>query len=107
MDRPRMFKIILVIIILLFGCLYLSQATGYYNYEQYRKKTLTEEAIKEFEKDIKEGKKVDINDYTHQDQNYNNGVSNAGRSMSKGIEKYTKKILGGTFNLLNKLINES
>ena len=43
--------------------LYFGQATGYYEYKNNQKTTLTEESIKRFEQDIKDGKDINVSNY--------------------------------------------
>lgn len=67
-----------------FLALYLSEKSGYYEYEQHKQTTLTKEKIKQFEKDVALGKNVDIKDYTTEDNiNYETKVSKAGLNISK------------------------
>ena len=46
-----------------FTAIYISEATGYYEFEQHNKKVLTEEKIKQFEKDVKEGREIKVENY--------------------------------------------
>ena len=50
----RIFKYVFVLAFIAFLTLYLSQATGYYEYENHQKATLTEEQIKQFEQDVRD-----------------------------------------------------
>ena len=52
-KRNKIFKWTLFLLFLSFIILYLSQATGYYEYEQSRKTAFTAEQIKQFEQDAK------------------------------------------------------
>ena len=58
MKPEKIFKSVLMILFIIFISLYISQSSGYYEYEQYKKVELTKEQIKKFEQDIKDGKKV-------------------------------------------------
>ena len=85
----RLIKLIGIILLIFFLALYLSS----YNTSYYENKNiLTEDAIKRFEKDLKEGKKINVNNYIEKEKNYNNKVST-----------YTLKIS----NLIDKCINKS
>lgn len=89
-----------------FTALYISEATGYYEFEQYNKKVLTEEKIKQFEEDISNGKNIDINNYVvTNEQNYESKLSKLGDKMSKKIEKTVVTGLNGTFEFLNKILS--
>ena len=46
-----------------FLVVYFSDITGYYQYQNYKKTTLTLEQIKKFEEDVASGKEIDINEY--------------------------------------------
>ena len=63
-KRYKIFKYVFVFLFIIFMTLYFSQLTGYYEYRNYQKMVMTEEQIKQFEQDIKDGKEVDIKDYT-------------------------------------------
>ena len=90
-----------------FFALYVSEATGYYEFEQHKKVTLTQEKIKQFEQDIAEGKNVDIKDYMGERViNYQTKISKAGLKISEGIGKYVQDGLEATFNFLNQIMEE-
>lgn len=87
------------ILFITFITLYISQATGYYEYEQARKTAFTKEQIEQFEKDVKDGKEIDVNKYLENtDKNYQNNLSKFTLDVSENISKYTKlgieKVLG-------------
>lgn len=97
-------KIFMALFIAFFA-LYLSEKSGYYEYEQHKQTTLTEENIKKFEKDVAAGKNIDIKDYTTKENiNYETNVSKAGLNISKNLGKVVKTGLEGTFSFLNDLI---
>lgn len=88
-----------------FLALYLSEKTGYYEYEQHKQTTLTKEKIKQFEKDVADGKNIDIKDYTTEEAvNYETKISKAGLNISKSVGNVVKTGLEGTFKFLNDLI---
>lgn len=99
-------KLFMIVIFISFLTLYLSQNSGYYQYEQYKKTSFTKEQIQKFEQDIKDGKKVDITDYLDNDVgDYSNKISNLGLSLSRGIEKTIKKGLNKVIELLNSVMS--
>ncbi|MBQ7140582.1 MAG: hypothetical protein IJO32_03680 [Bacilli bacterium] len=107
MKPEKIFKPILSILFIIFISLYISQSAGYYEYEQYKKVALTKEQIKEFERDIKEGKKVDIKDYVGQTKKeYGNKVSNVGLKLSETIEEYVQKIINSSFEAISDVVKE-
>lgn len=103
----RFFKISFYIFLIGFIALYLSQATGYYEFELHKKMVLTEEKIKEFEADVAAGKNIDIEDYLDiTTKDYSSSASNLGHHISKTIGKYIKGGLDEMFKTLNKLVQE-
>ncbi|MFV0275434.1 MAG: hypothetical protein ACK5HL_04280 [Bacilli bacterium] len=92
------------ILFLVYIVIYISQVTGYYEYSESKKTSLTKEQIIQFEQDVKDGKKVDIKDYSSVNTyHYDNNVSNSALSMSNGIEKTTKNILNSFFDITDKI----
>ena len=103
----KIFNTSFVVLLIVFLVLYLSQATGYYNYEQHKKMVLTEEKIKQFEKDIKDGKDLNLENYLDSPvKNYQNKMSGFGQNLSYNIGKYTKLGIKTTFGFLNKILEE-
>ena len=94
-DKPNWFFRILGILFLIYISLNIAMSAGYYEAKLNEKTTLTEESIKQFENDIKEGKEVDINDYVvekNRDFTTKTGVflsSLVEDFMSEGILKMT------------------
>ena len=86
----RLIKLIGIILLIFFLALYLSS----YNTSYYENKNiLTEDAIKRFEKDLKEGKKINVNNYIEKEKNYNNKVSTYTLKLSNLIYKCINKSL--------------
>lgn len=100
----QIFKYLFIICFIIFLTIYISQATGYYEYSQYKKKELTEEEIKKFEQDIKDGKEIDIESYIPKEKNYQNKISQAGLLVSEKIGEYTVKGITFIFGSIGKLI---
>ena len=87
-----------------FSALYISEATGYYEFEQHKKVTLTEEKIEQFENDVASGKDINIKDYLDEKEiNYQNNLSNAGNHLSEQIENIISNGLESTFNFLGQM----
>jgi len=105
--RNKFFRWSLFLLFVAFVTLYLSQATGYYEYEQSRKTAFTEEQIKQFEQDVKDGKEIDINNYlenTNKDYQYN--ISKVTLNVSEAISKYMKYGIEKMFEGIVKVIEE-
>ena len=69
-KKNRLFKIIFWLFFLSFMLIYFSELTGYYEYKNYQKSIMTNEQIKQFEQDIKDGKEVNLDNYVVEKVNY-------------------------------------
>ena len=110
MDKIKIVKFLKFIIFtsfITFFALYLSASAGYYEYKNSKKVGLTNAQIKAFEKDISEGKDIDIKKYIKANNNsYNNKLSDAGLSISKKTQKIVQIIIDESFKFLSKLVGE-
>ncbi len=87
-----------------FLALYISQSTGYVEYENSKQVALTEKQIKEFEADVAAGKAIDIKKYVKtNEKNYQNSLSKMGLKISKMSQQGVKSVVEGGFKLLGKL----
>ena len=103
----KCFKVSFLVFLISFLALYVSQATGYYEYELNRRVTLTEEQIKKFEGDVKNGKDLDIDAYlTNTNRNYQTNISKLGVNISNGISKYVSLAIDSLFETIGKLVEE-
>ena len=103
----KAFRYAILISSVTFFALYLSQSTGYFEYRNSKKVALTNEQIEKFEKDVKEGKNIDLEDYIDvNNKSYQNKVSKTGLSISNATEKVIQKIIGGSFKVLGDLVGE-
>ena len=101
----KIFKKIFIVLLIGFTAIYISEATGYYEFEQHNKKVMTEEKIKEFEQDVKNGKNIDLNNYVVNDtKNYESKLSKLGDNMSDKIEDVVVGGLNATFKYLNSIM---
>ena len=79
----KIIKIIMIFIMIFFLSLYFSK----YSSDYYEVKTnMTEEAIKEYEKDLKEGNNIVPNKYLKEEKSYNNKAAKMGIGLSRIIE---------------------
>lgn len=101
---------LLIITIILFGiytALYFMSSAGYYEYKEYNKMIITEEAMKKFEQDVSEGKDISINNYiTTEYKDYSNKISDLGLKTGESIEKFMTEGLGGFFKVVSKLVTD-
>lgn len=97
---------IAIIFISFFGTVILS-VSGYYQTELQKRTTLTEEAIENFERDIEEGKDIDITNYLeNQKKNYDNRFSKSGRDLSNKLNKWVSNGIKKTLKIIIKAIEE-
>ena len=99
-------RFIVIILFILFLSLYLAQATGDYNYDKYRKTVLTENAIKNFEKDLREGKEIDMKNYIEKEKNYSNIFSSLGLKASNVLEKCFNSVMNSIFREINEVVED-
>ena len=105
MKSSNLFKMIGGIFIILFISLYITQMSGYYQYNESRKSTLTKDAIERFEKDVRDGKEIIAKNYLAEENNYSNRISKLGMKISSTIEKGFNKTMNVIFNELNEAMN--
>ncbi len=107
MNYKSIAGLLMIVLVVLFLGLYVSQMTGYYEYTESRKTTLTEDAIKRFEQDVKEGKEINAQNYLEEEADYNNILSKFGMKLSSLIEQGFNKAMNGLFNEISKTISNS
>lgn len=108
MPKKKKKSVIFVITIILFGiylALYYSFTFGYYDYKEYNKMQLTEEAMKRFEKDVSEGKNVLLEDYITEEKDYSSAASKVGVLAGEYTEKIIIKGLGGIFHIIGSFVS--
>ncbi len=99
------FKIIFILIVLSFLALFTTQVSGYYEYSNSQKTMLTNEAIKKFEEDLKQGKDISINDYV-ETTNYSNSLSQVALKISNNLQSLMDKSLKKMFSSIAQKLDE-
>ena len=98
------FGFILTILFLIFMGYYISYESGYYEANISRKSKITNEKIKEFESDVKEGKEIDIKEYMQSDfVDYSSPVSRAGTYVSRVFDTFMGSGFTDFFTAVSKL----
>ena len=106
-SLKKIFRLLIWLLFFGFLVLYFAQENGYYERSQNQKSTLTEEKIKEFERDIESGKEIKVENYViNLKKDYQNNLSDFGLLTSKAIGKYLKKGLTFVFSGIDKMVNE-
>jgi len=104
MKGKNIFRIIGILLIIFFTTLYIAQGVGYYEYTNSKKTTLTEESIKRYEEDLKNGVEIDANNYLEKEKNYNNNLTKVSRGLSTLVEKGFNGIMNKLFNEIDKAV---
>ncbi len=106
MKYKKVFYGVLIILFLVFLTILTASETGYYEYSNNQKTMFTEEKIKEFEKDIVEGKDVNIKDYiTDTSKDYSNKITDIGDGLSNFIYDAVNAVLKKGFGIIENMIN--
>lgn len=102
----KCFKMVSLLLFLIFLGLFISGKNGYYEYNNYQNMVLTDEAIKQFEEDVKEGKNVLLEEYAVVEvKDYSNSFSDFGLDISKGIDEIFVKGLHYVIKGINSVVN--
>jgi hypothetical protein len=98
------FKRIIIILFIIFIILYFQVETG--TISQNKNKTIiTQENLKKFEEDIKNGEYIDIKNYTETNKvNTSNIVSDMGYYVSSKTSHFFGEELSNIFEMIGKLI---
>lgn len=106
-KKYKVFKWTFLFFLVIFLTLYFSQLTGYYEFKNYQKMSLTQDQIAQFEQDIKDGKQVDIKDYVvNTDKDYQNKFSKTGLKLSTGISDLVKNSVAKIFGTIAGFVAE-
>ena len=102
----KWFKIILLILFLMFLGLYLSANAGLIDYQAKYKNIMTEKEIERFEEDLKNNVNIDIKNYIKRDnKEYSNNVSKTTYKISRMIGNAVNDMLNIIFRGVDKAIN--
>ena len=103
--KNTLIKIIILSLVVFFLVLVFAEKFGYLKTKEEKNKILTEEQIEIFERDIAQGKKVDINDYVVDNyKDYTNEVSNNFYRVSLKLEKGVDGIIKFIFKGASKAV---
>ena len=102
----KAFKIGLIIIIVIYIGLYISYKNGYYVKQNKENMLLTEEKIKEYENDLKNGVDVSKKNYLDIKDNYDNSYTRLSLKISNYIESIIDHAMKYIFKKIGNAINE-
>ena len=81
--KHNIFLRLMLFLFIIFIVLYIMTKTGYYENKLHEKTILTDEKIKQFEADIKEGKEISLDSYYIEEKpDYSSTISNLGKNIS-------------------------
>ena len=103
-KKKNHFKTLLIFLFIVFIVLYFAKQNGYYDYTEYNKMKVTENAIKRFEEDVLEGKEIDPENYLEtRYKDYSNNMSKLGLKTGQLIENIMTKGISGTVKIIEAL----
>ncbi len=106
-SYKKIFQGFVWVLFLSFLVLYFAQAGGYYEELNNQKASLTEDKIKQFEEDVKNGKKIKVENYVvNIKKNYDNKISSFGLFTSKAFANGFKWGMTNFFNGIDKMMND-
>lgn len=95
-----------LLLLVLFFALVIMSYTGIYEYQVKKKTDLTAENIEKFEKDVKEGKDVEVKDYLEKEKDNSNAISKLTFNASKTVGKLFNKAMGLLFKSIEKQVTK-
>lgn len=105
MNYKRIFNMTVFCLFVTFLAIYGASVTGYYEYENQKEAQFTEESMRQFEKDLSEGKNVNLKDYLKTStKNYDNKITDLGSTLSNIVCDGIVSGLEGTFKIVEKLM---
>lgn len=105
MKKDNIIRFVFLSLFFFFLCIYLYQASGYYEYLNYKRTKINYTKIKEFEEDLKEGKNVSKKNYLVKTKGYSNKIYEIGMGTSNIIEKSFNKIMKYLFSEASDMVN--
>lgn len=105
--KNKTVRLIIILVLIIFVSSYYISQSGYYEYHEHEKMVLTSDKIKEFERDVRDNKEIDIKDYMdNKDISYSNKASDLVYNFSLDGSEMAKKLLRALFKKMNKLVED-
>ncbi len=103
-KKTNLFFKILGLLFFVYISLYIALESGYYETKVTKKTSMTEESIKKFEQDIKEGKPIDLESYTYNEvKDYSNNTTDMAVYIGKKVEKFMSTGITDIFDIIKTL----
>ena len=107
MKNKKIAKLFLYIILISFIFSYFIEKSGYYEYNLQNKMVMTNEAMKQFEQDIKEGKDVRREDYlVSTEKDYTSTLTKGTNKVSIKVNSILKKGIEGVFKVIGSFVED-
>ncbi len=104
--KKNVVRLLGIFLLIIFFALIIMNYTGFYEYRVSKKTALTNENIEKFEKDIEEGKDVEVSDYLEEDKDNSNGISDLTFKTSQTIGTVFNKMITFLFKSIEKTMTE-
>ena len=105
--RTQVFRVVVIVLFVTFLTIFISNKYGYYEYKKHEQVVLTEEQIKQFEQDVKDGKNIDLQNYLDStNKNYQTKFSQFGLNVSNSLANIVKNSVDGFFKYVSKFVVE-
>ncbi len=102
-KKKNFLNYLIIFLFIIYMFLFVASKNGYITNEKRSNIYFTNEQIEKFEKDIEEGKDVDIETYVKEKKDYTNTFSNLGYNVSNGIVYIVNNSLKEIFSFVLKL----
>lgn len=100
----KIFKFIIILIIISFLGLYFIYNNGYYEKSLNEKVLLTNEQIEQFETDLENGLDITVEDYTQKEKEYTTKTGKMSLQVSEKLENIISSSIKFIFKKLEKAI---
>ena len=107
MKKNKLLNFIITVIFLAYVVSYYVANSSYYEYELQERTILTNEKIKEFEEDVRNGENIDVKDYVVDEYvDYSNRMSNLVYNFSNSANNIARKCIRALFKKLSYLVSD-
>lgn len=104
-KKKNPFIKIIALLFLVFISLYIALESGYYEAKISKKTQMTDESIKQFEEDIKNGKPIDISSYTFKEsKDYSNNTTDVAIFIGDKFEKFMANGITEIFDIIKNFL---
>lgn len=107
MSKKKIAKYLFIIFFGLFIIFYIIEKSGYYEYNLQKKTYMTNESMDKFEKDIKDGKDVLMEDYVvSTEKDYTTRLTHETNKITTSVNKVLKNTIEDFFKILGSFVED-